>query len=358
MLGDVELDWDQPRGYAVRSVRTADGEPDDLLVCIPLPGHKRYRASMLVPPEVASAPDQPDEVEHGFEAERPQPTLADIQKVVDRLAPEPARVSNLRWSSIFRVSHRLVDRYGEGRVFVAGDAAHIHPPTGAQGMNTGIQDAYNLAWKLALAARGIAAPGLLESYSAERHPIGEEVVGRTVKAARTHFGVDTDDKGTVMMLREAQLLVGYPDSPLGDEDCDPGAPGPQPGQRAPDARGLQREAVAFPLRLFDLLRTPDPVLLLYSGASVDGLEALAQDARGAAPGRLAVYVILAPDVDAGQLALPFVRDAAGEFLDSYGGAGVYVIRPDGYVGYRATEGEAGRLRAYLGRLLDAARSAS
>jgi 2-polyprenyl-6-methoxyphenol hydroxylase-like FAD-dependent oxidoreductase len=355
MLGDVELDWDQPRGFAVRSMRKVEGEPDDGLVCIPLPGHKRYRVSMLVPPELAWSPDQPDEVEHGFQTERPQPTLADIQTVLDRLAPEPTTASNLRWSSIFRISHRLVDRYGEGRVFVAGDAAHIHPPTGAQGMNTGIQDSYNLAWKLALAAQGIAAPGLLESYSAERHPIGEEVVGRTVKAARTEFGMATDDKAT-MMLREAQLLVGYPDSALGDQDCDPGAPGPQPGQRAPDVPGLQRESVSFPLRLFELLSTPDPVLLLHAAASVDGLETLAQDARDAAHGRLTVYAILAPDVDAGQLALPFVRDAAGEFLDGYGGAGVYVIRPDGYVGYRAAQADAGRLRAYLGRLFAPGRS--
>ena len=65
--------------------------------------------------------------------------------------PSPTTARNLRWSSVFRISHRIVDRYGRGRVFVAGDAAHIHPPTGAQGMNTGIQDAHNLAWKLALA---------------------------------------------------------------------------------------------------------------------------------------------------------------------------------------------------------------
>ncbi|MGZ5376914.1 MAG: FAD-dependent monooxygenase [Mycobacterium sp.] len=75
------------------------------------------------------------------------------------------------------MSHRIVGAYGRGRVFVAGDAAHIHPPTGAQGMNTGIQDAHNLAWKLALAVSGRAAPDLLDSYDAERRPVGEEVVG-------------------------------------------------------------------------------------------------------------------------------------------------------------------------------------
>ncbi|MDT9146288.1 FAD-dependent monooxygenase, partial [Escherichia coli] len=76
-------------------------------------------------------------------------------------------------------SHRIVDSYGRGRVFVAGDAAHIHPPTGAQGMNTGVQDAHNLAWKLALAVAGVGSDGLLDSYDLERRPVGEEVVGRT-----------------------------------------------------------------------------------------------------------------------------------------------------------------------------------
>jgi hypothetical protein len=109
-----------------------------------------------------------------------------------------------------------------------------------------------------------------------------------------------DDEAT-MVLRDAQLLLGYPDSPLGDEDCDAAAPGLRPGRRAPDARGLRREGVAFELRLFELLSTPDPVLLLSCPASVDGLKALAQDAREAARRRLAVYAILAPGVDAGRL---------------------------------------------------------
>ena len=82
--------------------------------------------------------------------------------MIDRLAPEPTTAHTLRWSSVYRIIHRLADRYGVGRVFIAGDAAHIHPPTGAEGMNTGIQDAINLSWKLALVVHGAAAPGLLE----------------------------------------------------------------------------------------------------------------------------------------------------------------------------------------------------
>ena len=155
------------------------GSTDDLLVCIPLPGVNRYRMSMLVPDDLATPKVPEGEVAHGIEAGR-SPELHHIQAVLDRLSPQPTKASNMRWSSVFRISHRLVDRYGVGRVFVAGDAAHIHPPTGAQGMNTGLQDAYNLGWKLALAVHGGAADALLDSYHAERHPVGEEVVGRTV----------------------------------------------------------------------------------------------------------------------------------------------------------------------------------
>src|SRR6185295_7768155 len=203
MLGDVEVDWSIPAGYGVRSMHQTDGRTDDLLVCIPLPqtdalrasAHRRrsrYRMSMLVRDELTAADT---------------PQLHHIQAVLDRLSPEPTTARNLRWSSVFRISHRIVDAYAKGRVFIAGDAAHIHPPTGAQGMNTGIQDAHNLAWNLALAVSGQAAPGLLESYDAERRPVGEEVIGRTVRSARQGFGGTDDPDMRTIMLREAQLLL-------------------------------------------------------------------------------------------------------------------------------------------------------
>lgn len=246
MLADVEADWDLPHGYAVRSMHcTDDGATDDLLVCIPLPGAGRYRMSMLVPPELSAQPADPaapadpqpargDGVAHGPKGGR-VPQLSHVQAVVDRLAPSPATVSAMRWSSVFRISHRIVDRYAEGRVFVAGDAAHIHPPTGAQGMNTGIQDACNLAWKIALVVRGEAGPALLASYDAERRPVGEEVVGRTVRHATQGIETDPDDPRTVM-LREAQLLVGYRDGPLAAPRTGPPTrPSPATGPRTAPA---------------------------------------------------------------------------------------------------------------------------
>ena len=357
MLGDVELDWSMPRGFAVRVLHQTDGKVDDTLVCIPLPGHDRYRVSMMVAPELRTPPSGGG-VEHGLPSDRPGPTLEQIQTVLDRLAPEPTTASNLRWSSVFRISHRLVDRYADGRVFVAGDAAHIHPPTGAQGMNTGIQDAYNLAWKVALAVEGNAADGLLESYDRERRPVGEEVVGRTVRAAQDQYrGGDADD-ATTAMLREAQLLVGYPDSPLNGEDVDGDllSGGPRPGQRAPDARGLRRDAAADPLRLFELLSGADLVLLLYADASADpdvlsSFEALAAAARQRA--RLTVYAVLGPGVEHDLADVPAVEDRDGQFAAAYSAsrACAYLIRPDGHVAYRAAPIDPDRLFAQLRQIV-------
>ncbi|MGY0465284.1 FAD-dependent monooxygenase [Kitasatospora sp. cg17-2] len=358
MLGDVEVDWDLPGGYGVRCLRrTGDGAPDDVLVCIPLPGRRRYRVSMLVPsgPEDAADGAAAGEVTHGLAGGR-GPDLADIQAVLDRLSPRPATAGALRWSSVFRISHRLADRYRVGRVFLAGDAAHIHPPTGAQGLNTGVQDAYNLAWKLALALRGAAADGLLDSYHAERHPVGAEVVGRTVRHARGE--ADADDLTTVL-LRQAQLLVNYRGGPLGDEGGATGA-GPRAGDRAPDCTGLERPLTAFPQRLFDLLRArPHHALLLYAGAGADGaaraehLHALADAARAAAHGLLDVHVLLAGDAPAPPegLLLPYARDAAGSFRAAYAPADgeAFLVRPDGYLGTRLPAPTPAALTGHLRR---------
>ncbi|MGH3678098.1 MAG: FAD-dependent monooxygenase [Mycobacterium sp.] len=342
LLGDVEVDWSLPRGYGIRAMHQTDGNTDDLLVCIPLPGRGRYRMSMLVPDELGGG-SAADGVAHGFEGAR-KPELGHIQAVLDRLAPEPTTARNLRWSSVFRISHRIVDGYGRGRVFVAGDAAHIHPPTGAQGMNTGIQDAHNLAWKLALAVSGVAAPGLLDSYDAERRPVGEEVVGRTVRSAREGVGADSTDVDYVIR-REAQLLISYHDSPIVSDRA---------GGRAPDATGLTRDAVSDPLRLFSLLGRREHTMLLYADAGADDVapfERAADAAVAAAHGHVDVYLIAAPGADVDTTVLPLVRDRAGDFARMYAATGpsIYLIRPDGYLGFAASgldaDGLVGHLRA-------------
>ena len=285
----------------------------------------------------------------------PTPQLHHVQAVLDRLAPEPTTAGNMRWSSVFRISHRLVNRYQKGRVFLTGDTAHIHPPTGAQGMNTGIQDAYNLGWKLALAVRGAAAPGLLDSYHAERHPVGEEVVGRTVRAAREGIGAGDDLQTAV--LRTAQLLVHYADSPIVAADREaPGIDsGPLPGERAPDATGLRRSAVTGPIRFHETLRHTGHTLLLWATSEPAWREAMdvAEQLTGRLAGLLrAMVAVPAALADLAVFGTTLV-DADGNLSAAYGfGDGspvpaAVLVRPDGYLSYRSSAVDVERLLAHL-----------
>jgi 2-polyprenyl-6-methoxyphenol hydroxylase-like FAD-dependent oxidoreductase len=107
------------------------------------------------------------------------PSLALVQQLLGQRAPRGIEVRALHWSSYFRIHHRQVARLGSGRIFIAGDAAHIHSPFGGQGMNTGLHDVWNLVWKLDLVLRGRGNERLLDSYSAERLPVIKQVIATT-----------------------------------------------------------------------------------------------------------------------------------------------------------------------------------
>jgi FAD binding domain len=269
------------------------------------------------------------------------------------LLPGAPRLENLRWSSLFGISMRLADRYRVGNVFLAGDAAHIHPPTGGQGMNTGIQDTYNLAWKLALVVRSRADGRLLDSYDAERRPVGAEVVERT-RAASMSFGRERTTKEN--RLADTQILINYRGSPL-LTGADGFAETPlRPGDRAPDAVGLRREKVGFPLRLFDLFRGTTHVLLInfagdLSSAAAQELNELS--IRETDLLRIVIITsgsVLSPDLPGVTIlhddaeALPAAYSPAPEF--------VCLVRPDGYIAYLASKLSAnevsGALRHSLG----------
>ena len=153
-----------------------------------------------------------------------------VRKVTGR------RVDRVAWSSVYQPAARMVDRYRVGRVFLAGDAAHLHPPAGGQGLNTSVQDAYNLGWKLAHVARG-GPDSLLDTYESERLPIAAAVLGLTAQLHRTR-SIKRGDATN-------QLALHYRASPLSS-----GAPygGLRPGDRMPDMR------LADGGRLFDHLR--------------------------------------------------------------------------------------------------------
>ena len=112
------------------------------------------------------------------------PTVEDVQRILDERTATGWKVGAPHWLSHFRVNERQVQAYRHGRVFLAGDAAHVHSPAGGQGMNTGIQDAQNLAWKLALHLKGGAGDSLLDTYQEERHPVGRMVVKGSARLLR------------------------------------------------------------------------------------------------------------------------------------------------------------------------------
>ncbi len=177
------------------------------------------------------------------------PTMEDVQAILDARGPGGITASDPIWLTRFTINERKVSNYRSGRVFVMGDAAHIHSPAGGQGMNTGIQDAFNLAWKLAMVSRGLCdEETLLGSYSAERSPIADDVLkgaGRITEVALMRgdfkqavrnritsfvFGLSPVKKKMADVLTE--VSIGYPKSPLNGGGKYAGG-GPKEGERAP-----------------------------------------------------------------------------------------------------------------------------
>ncbi|XYD08076.1 FAD-dependent monooxygenase [Methylobacterium sp. NMS12] len=342
MLGDVQIVWDVPYGTAVRALRLNEDAPPDLFIAIPLPEPGRYRVSMLAPPRLVPAGGS----DHGIQAELEGPSLADLQTVADDLLPDGSRLSDLRWSSVYRISMRLAAAYRRGRCFLAGDAAHIHPPTGGQGMNTGIQDAYNLAWKLALVLRDASPEALLDSYEGERRPVGADVLARTHKASE---GYGRERGGAPDRLADTQVLVSYRNTAwIADDGAGSNEAGPRAGDRAPDVTGLVRDGLGFPTRLFDVFRGTEHVLLIHAPSAADAAADpdLPLWARRHRP-HLRVAVI------GGEAAIPGVTtlsDPTGTFGQAYGaGTMACLIRPDGHLAWRGRTWREPGLHAHLRR---------
>jgi 2-polyprenyl-6-methoxyphenol hydroxylase-like FAD-dependent oxidoreductase len=159
-VADVQIHWEFPH-----DMLTACLAKDNATAFFPMPGEDRYRI-------VGVFPEDSDKKEGEIlyeEIERQ--ILEDTQLQLD--------IYKVNWFSTYKVHSRRVNKFGEGRCFVAGDAAHIHSPAGAQGMNTGIQDAYNLAWKLALVLRGDAGVQLLDTYNEERVEVAKRLLETT-----------------------------------------------------------------------------------------------------------------------------------------------------------------------------------
>jgi 2-polyprenyl-6-methoxyphenol hydroxylase-like FAD-dependent oxidoreductase len=359
IMADAELDWRLPHGglYGFPS-------PAGIFAAFSMPGENRYRIFGNFPP----GPEGPS-------AEYSEPTHEEFQAMVDARVPFPAKVIKEHWVTRYRVHSRSVPRYRDGRVFLVGDAAHVHSPAGAQGMNTGIQDAYNLAWKLALVERGIADDSLLDSYQAERHPVGVQllkttdrlfaVLGGQNPLARLARGRVAPLLAKVVLTRAwvlrraigmlAQLRLRYPDSPLNAEDGTEWRDAPAPGDRAREADVLIDGQQG---RLHEVFRGTHHTVLLFTGlddAARPAVELcrIADQIEQAYPGMVKARVVTAERFADHPAALGDPTRAAHR---QYGitSAGAFVIRPDKYIGYRGRPVDADRLMADLARRLPAA----
>ncbi|MGW4483558.1 FAD-dependent monooxygenase [Amycolatopsis sp. NPDC004368] len=281
LLGDVQaegLSHDSSYWFATKE------NPMSGVVFTPLAGTPHFQFGAPLDSDEASA------------------TLPALQARVDAVTGGTIRLHDLAWSTLWRPNVRLAAAFRRGRVFLAGDAAHVHPPTGGQGLNTGVQDAYNLGWKLA-----DGSPELLDSYEPERRTVAARVLG--VSTALLEKYADGAEDAHRRGDETKQLDVGYRGGPLS-----PASSGNlRPGDRAPDAP--LADANGKPVRLFDLFRGPHSTELVFGTGLV----------RAEFPG----YRVL----PAGSAASgPDLVDAGGHAYAAYGAADRrVVVRPDGYV---------------------------
>ncbi|MBX3415802.1 MAG: FAD-dependent monooxygenase [Pirellulales bacterium] len=340
-----------------------------LLVFFPItPG--RFRMVADLGPSAASA--------------RPaDPTLEEVQAMIDERGPTGIMATHPVWLAGFRINERKVRDYRVGRVMLAGDAAHIHSPAGGQGMNTGMQDAFNLAWKLALVQRGLADENvLLGSYSEERSAIGDQVLNAASRVTtmatlrnpvaqfvRNHIAGIVGSFGFVQdKIKNAlcELAINYRGATLSREDWHTGeiihrGAGIPTGDRLPDAR-IVCATTGEDISLHNALHAVKHHLLLLPGSEgADGIANLATIARQV---RAAYPQVIAP-----LFVLP-VEEGQGAALEATGGikacldidaaihaahhahhATLIVVRPDGYIGYRAQPATADGVLAYLGSYL-------
>ena len=255
---------------------------------------------------------------------RPEPTLADVQNILDQRGTGGVTASDPIWLANFGINERKISNYRSGRVFFAGDAAHIHSPAGGQGMNTGIQDACNLAWKLALVRMRNCPDSLLDSYSAERSPVARQVLkstGALTSLATMHNPALLAFRNTTVSLvlgfppakhamadQLTELSVSYPESPLnGYAD----AAQPKPGTRVP-IQGGEAPLNAGSSPRFALFAEPNDT------EHHELLRAF-------------------PDLLEPTLRNPFHAD------------GIWLVRPDGYVSVASTKWP--DIRNYLARLV-------
>lgn len=343
--GYVRMHWKIPHDQAVACVNRGH-----LIAYFPLPDG-RHQVLSAGPLE---------------ESPRGAVALEEIQREIDVCGPAGARATEPSGLARYQVHRRRVDCYVHQRVLLAGDAAHIHSPLGAQGMNTGVQDATNLAWKLALVAQGHAPARLLESYQIERAEVGARVLRAdallTYAAFRRHPLVTAIRDYVAPCLIQhpriqhfltgtaASLRISYHHGPLaldyqGDRTRSAASP-VKVGGRAPNGP-VKTAGHATPSQLYDLLTGTRHALLIFIPQRDEGRAREVRLVLAEWGDLLDVYPIrrVAPEGEGEHM----WHDPDGVLAERFGIAdgGLVLIRPDGYIGFRARPIAAEPLQRYL-----------
>jgi 2-polyprenyl-6-methoxyphenol hydroxylase-like FAD-dependent oxidoreductase len=351
VLADLEVDGELEPGAAHAFLGDSG-----ILLFFPLGAPASWRMQG-VRPNAADA--------HGGRHEIEEVSLEELQRICDTSAHGALRLHDPVWRTVFRLQHRQATRYRNGRVFLAGDAAHVHSPAGGQGMNTGIQDAWNLGWKLALVLRGIAGEALLDSYEPERLPVGRNVLRvsdrattvalsnrRLVRLVRTQLAprlipplLRSRRLRTWGFRTIAQLEINYRDSPAVREGENAPAKGPRAGDRLPDLRVILNGQAS---RLQQAL-TATPAFHLLLCADTASWPTGELDAIRRRHGDLVTVHRLARESEPGALV-----DPTGSALARLGGdrtAAHHLVRPDGHIAYRNSGTDLAGLTRYLAHWL-------
>jgi 2-polyprenyl-6-methoxyphenol hydroxylase-like FAD-dependent oxidoreductase len=300
------------------------GKKGRFTVACPLPGGDSFQWMIQL-----QAGEEPDLNEDALNAR--------IQRLTKS---KKLKLHDITWTSVFRPNIRLAEHYREGRIFVAGDAAHVHTPMGAQGLNTGVQDAYNLGWKLAQVIAG-APDALLDTYEAERQPVAASVLGRSTK--KYEAAAKNDAESRKRGKDEQQLLITYRSGPLGRANL-PGTNTLDIGDRAPDAKLTKSDGT--PVRLFELYRGPHFTVLGFGEQGAQDVAKLYWPKVGARLERIAINAKQPPEgIDCNLV------DAQASLAKIYGLTSdmVVLIRPDGYIGYIGKAGDIHTLDAALAK---------
>lgn len=322
LLADVALEVDLPPNR-LRLVLTRGG----FVGILPIGGGS-YRLFGAVPPGFTASTVQ-REISHDAYAEL---TTDELQRWFDDYFQVDGELGEVSWASLFRFHSRIADRFSSGNVFLVGDAAHIHNPAGGQGLNLGVGDAMNLAWKLALVSRGEAKEDLLESYEAERRPIVKTIMRNTDRG----FKLETASNPAAMWMRMhlatrligpltrlppvrrivfrmmSQTWISYRGSPA-VAGVRP-ASGLRPGDRAPHA-----PLVATSGGILDVTHHNGYHLLVFEGLSpTDGLGAISTDLSNRYLSPVCVHII------------PRCETAAHEIYAAHR-TRLVLIRPDGHI---------------------------